>query len=87
MSAIQEWNQLFDFVNGRTTFGTVGVRDPDNQCEGFDGLGYSGRGNCMSDGHYMCKECSELSPQASCFEEYGRDGRRDRLRLFWARSQ
>ncbi len=71
-------------VNGRTFLGQVGVRDPDGPCEAFDGKGYDGRGHCKSDGHYLCVECSELAPDAPRFEEYGRDGRRDRLRLFFA---
>lgn len=60
-------------MNGRTFFGQVGVRDPEGPCEAFDGSGYDGRG-----------ECSELSPEATRFTDYGRDGRRDRLRPFFA---
>ena len=50
------------------------------------GKGYTGRGTCHSDGHYLCVECSELSPDAPRFHEHGRAGRADRLRLFWART-
>lgn len=82
------WAELVANINGRTFLGQVGVRDPDGPCESFDGLGYDGRGQCMSDGHYLCVECSELSPEASRFEEnYGREGRRDRLLLFWRRKK
>lgn len=80
----QRWNELHAFVNGRTTFGQVGVRDPENPCDEFDAGGYSGRGRCMSDGHYMCTECSELSPDAPRFTQ-DRAGRADRLLLFWRR--
>ncbi len=38
----------------------------------------------MSDGHYLCVECSELSPESPCFTQ-DRDGRRERLLLFWRR--
>lgn len=82
------WEVLRRHVNDEPPMlGTVGVRDPDDLCEGFDAKHYDGRGHCMSDGHYLCTECSELSPEAPRFQEYGRDGRRDRLRLFWSRPQ
>lgn len=38
--------------------GTPGVRDPDNPCEVYT-PGIPGEGDCMSDGHYLCLECSE----------------------------
>lgn len=79
------WAELVESVNGRTSLGRVGVRDPDGPCEEFDGAGYDGSGRCQSDGHYLCVECSHLSPDAARFQEYGRDGRRDRLLLFWRR--
>lgn len=63
-------------------FGAPGVRDPDNQCSAFDAHGYNGQGECLSDGHYLCVECSELSPEAPRFTS-DRAGRGDRLRLFW----
>ena len=75
---------LFLALNGYPPRIPVGVRDPDYPCAEFDGKGYNGRGDCMSDGHYMCTECSELSPDAYRFTEHGRDGRADRLRLYWA---
>jgi hypothetical protein len=83
------WEALLRFVNGKPPMmGTVGVRDPDHPCEEFDGQHYDGTGDCMSDGHYMCTECSHLSPDAPRFEEnFGRDGRRDRLLLFWSRKR
>lgn len=84
-AALLAWGELVEHVNGRTFLGEVGVRDPDGPCETFDRLGYDGSGHCRSDGHYLCVECSELSPEAPRFVEYGRDGRADRLRLFWRR--
>lgn len=83
--SLEAWNELYANVNGRTRLGQVGVRDPDGICEVFDGRGYDGSGRCSSDGHYLCVECSELSPEAPRFVEYGRAGRADRLRLFWSR--
>jgi hypothetical protein len=80
------WEELRRAVNAEPPFmGTPGVRDPEYVCESFDGKGYDGQGRCHSDGHYLCTECSELSPDAPRFQEPGRAGRLDRLRLFWAR--
>lgn len=79
------WACLVAEVNGRTFVGQPGVRDPEYPCEEFDGRGYDGSGQCDSDGHYMCVECSNLASDAPRFQEYGRDGRADRLRLFWRR--
>lgn len=87
MSALTAWAELVANVNGKTVLGQLGVRDPDNVCEDFDRKGYNGFGNCTSDGHYLCVECSNLSPEAARFVEYGRSGRADRMRLFWARKQ
>lgn len=87
MSALQAWTELVASVNGRTLppfLGQVGVRDPDGPCEMFDGQHYDGRGDCTSDGHYLCVECSHLSPEAPRFHN-DRAGRADRLRLFWSR--
>ncbi len=83
--SMMAWAELVENVNGRTVLGQAGVRDPDNICEDFDRRGYDGSGKCSSDGHYLCVECSNLSPDASRFVEYGREGRADRLRLFWGR--
>ena len=66
------------------TLGAPGVRDPDDECEIFNTRGYDGRGDCLSDGHYLCEECSHLSPDAPRFHN-DRAGRGDRLRLFWGR--
>lgn len=85
MTGLIAWGELVENVNGRTHLEQVGVRDPDNVCEAFDRKGYDGGGSCLSDGHYLCVECSELAPAASRFEEYGRAGRADRLRLYWRR--
>lgn len=85
-SALATWEDLRRFVNGEPpllVFGAPGVRDPDHVCEAFNGKGYDGSGSCDSDGHYLCDECSHLSPKAPRFENEG--GRGDRLRLFWAR--
>lgn len=83
--AVFDWAVLEAEVNGRTFVGMPGVRDPEGPCEAFDGRGYDGSGGCSSDGHYLCVECSQLAPDAPRFQEYGRDGRADRLRLFWSR--
>jgi hypothetical protein len=83
-TTLASWNELFHHVNGRTMLHQVGVRDPENPCEAFDGQGYDGTGRCDSDGHYICNECSHLAPDAPRFNQ-DRAGRADRLRLYWAR--
>jgi hypothetical protein len=67
--------------------GKVGVRDPEYPCDAFDGQHYNGRGDCLSDGHYLCVECSKLSPDAYRFTDTipRNAGRADRLLLFWRR--
>lgn len=81
MSTAARWNALVAEVNGRALVGTVGVRDIEHPCEGYDGAGYDGHGRCLSDGHYECTSCSHLSPAAPRFLEYGAPGRLDRIRL------
>lgn len=81
------WEALRRAVNGIPTMGAVGVRDPDHVCEAFDGKGYDGHGDCDSDGHYLCVDCSLLSKHAPRFVEHGRGGRADRLRLYWRRAR
>lgn len=84
MNALEHWDDLVRFVNSAPPrFGAPGVRDPEYPCELFDGKSYDGTGDCESDGHYLCQECSHLSPNAPRFEEHGAAGRGDRLRLFW----
>jgi hypothetical protein len=83
----RDWESLRRFVNGLppvATVGTVGVRDTDNPCDGYDGRGYDGTGSCLSDGHYECANCSQLSPNAPRFTQ-DRAGRAMRLRWFWMR--
>ncbi len=82
MSALPpKWDALFRTLNRLPgNFGAPGVRDPDAVCEAFDGDGYDGTGDCSSDGHYMCTECSKLSSDAPRFIQYGAQGRLDRIR-------
>jgi len=86
--ALEQWDDLVRFVNNAPPrYGAPGIRDPEHRCELFDGEGYEGQGNCLSDGHYLCTECSHLSPKAPRFVEHGVEGRADRLLLFWARKR
>lgn len=78
---MSQWSELVASVNGRTTLGQVGVRDPEHPCDVFDGRGFDGSGDCYSDGHYLCDECSQLAPDAPRFLQYGAAGRLDRIRL------
>lgn len=84
-SVTMRWEILRCMANGLPPPDMRGVRDFDFPCEGYAPDGYDGRGQCQSDGHYMCKECRELSPSAPRFD--GREGRRERLLLFWARRE
>lgn len=86
--ALLAWETLRRYVNSEPPiFGLPGVRDPENPCESFDGKNYDGSGRCHSDGHYLCKECSQLSPEAPRFVEHGLVGRGERLLLFWDRKR
>lgn len=60
-TAIQRWNRLCRLVNDKPTVGVDGVRDDDHPCAAFV-LGKP-QGDCSTDGHYMCDECTE---RASC---------------------
>lgn len=89
-SIISTWpvgfRKLYLEVNCIAYVGRVGERDPENPCGEFDDAGYDGTGDCMSDGHYVCTDCSKLSPEAPRFNQ-SREGRVDRLRLFWSRNK
>jgi hypothetical protein len=64
------WEELHRLVNGEPGYeGAIGVRSAEYPCTEFDGRGYDGGGDCMSDGHYLCVECSHLSPEAPRFTE------------------
>lgn len=68
------WDELARLINGRPGYeGVPGVRSAEYPCDLFDGLGYVGTGRCMSDGHYLCVECSELSPKAPRFHQTNRN--------------
>jgi hypothetical protein len=54
--ALHRWNELYAMLNGRTTAGQAGVRDPEHPCRDFDPGEPSG--NCEGDGHYLCGECA-----------------------------
>lgn len=73
--SLAEWDQLVAAVNGRTTIGQAGVRDPEYPCEGYRPLPGArpftrvteadlGWSRCETDGHYMCVECTEISVEA-----------------------
>jgi hypothetical protein len=51
------WAALVSEINGgRICDGEPGIRDVDAPCEEFE-PGEPGRGDCQTDGHYMCSEC------------------------------
>ena len=81
---IERWRALVELVNGRFHHGQLGIRDPEYPCPEYNGRGYDGTGQCDSDGHYECVNCSHLSPRAPRFGSM--HGRADRLRLFWGRT-
>lgn len=53
------------YANGRVVMGMPGCRDtdPELNCEVFT-PGEPGTGECYTDGHYMCRECSHMSLRA-----------------------
>lgn len=71
MTLPSAWLVLIEEVNGRPAFGAPGVRDPAAPCHAFDpvaeidwlGLAVTapGTGDCVSDGHYLCRGCARLS--------------------------
>ena len=52
------WRDLVAFVNGLPTREPRGPGDED--CEAFD-PGAPGFGDCDTDGHYRCSECTQIS--------------------------
>ena len=68
---VAEWNLLVAEVNGKRELGMPGVRDPEAPCEAFSPVGVAfqqvkeseltGHGDCETDGHYMCTECTLIS--------------------------
>jgi hypothetical protein len=59
--ALQRWAWLVAEVNGRAVLGQPGMRDPDAPCDDFNPGTPSGE--CRTDGHYMCDECTH---RATC---------------------
>lgn len=50
----------------RRTFGAPGVRDPNALCEAFEPGEPGPRGDCSTDGHYLCDECVHRKTCAGC---------------------
>jgi hypothetical protein len=63
---LTQWAILVEQVNGRTSFGEDGVRDPENPCSAF--VEGEPRGDCETDGHYMCDECVERATCELCLK-------------------
>jgi hypothetical protein len=51
--------------------GVPGVRSVNFPCEHFDGLTPDGSGDCHSDGHYLCHECSRMSRKSDRWPDEG----------------
>ena len=64
--ALTRWNILVDQINGREVFGAPGVRDPEYPCSGFDPGEPTLSGECETDGHYMCDECTQRATCEGC---------------------
>lgn len=61
-----DWDALVRALNEYPPrVGDAGIRDPEYPCAAFDPLPDrvkpTGDGDCHGDGHYMCRECSQLS--------------------------
>lgn len=64
--ALARWNALFAFVNDHPTIGVAGVRDTANPCEDFTPGTPTTRGQCDTDGHYVCDECEYRATCEGC---------------------
>jgi len=69
------WAELEAMANGRSFVGMTGVRDPETPCDQFVSAYSAGEdrpfdGSCMTDGHYLCKECPNMSRAAAVEREY-----------------
>jgi hypothetical protein len=52
------WRDLYEEINGRDP----NTRDPGSPCEAWEQVASpDGSGDCMTDGHYMCVECKNIS--------------------------
>lgn len=63
---IRRWNLLYQYVNSISVVGSPGLRDPEYPCEFFkpDGdITVEVLHECFGDGHYMCKECLNLTAE------------------------
>lgn len=40
------------------------TRDVDNPCDAYEPGEPEPSGHCMTDGHYMCRECTKADPEA-----------------------
>lgn len=70
------WVLLVETINDRAAFGVAGVRVPAAPCNEYmptaspepDWLGLrvtaSGRGDCSTDGHYLCVGCQHISQES-----------------------
>lgn len=47
----------------RVPDGTPGVRDQNAVCEYFTPGIPAGTGGCLGDGHYLCEECENMTPE------------------------
>jgi hypothetical protein len=72
VSALADWAVLVAQVNGRPTLGVPGVRDTSAPCHLYEPAYDAGAprpadgyGTCSTDGHYLCRECPEMSREAA----------------------
>ena len=59
--ALCEWLKLVAYANNEQLFGSDFLRDPDYPCDLFEKGSPRLNGVCCGDGHYLCKECENLS--------------------------
>jgi hypothetical protein len=64
--ALQRWTILVGVVNNRPLVGTPGVRDVDYPCSAFEPGEPTTAGECETDGHYMCNECTHRATCEGC---------------------
>lgn len=57
MNVPKTWASLVAQINGNLV-GAEGVRDPEFPCDAF--VPGKPEGDCETDGHYMCDECTRM---------------------------
>lgn len=68
-NTLLRWNHLYWYVNDMPVVGRPGFRHPENPCTSFKPEADDSIDDitCSGDGHYLCRECMNLSVEDNCF--------------------